>query len=222
MGIGGPSEKRQAAVGKLLWGVQIPPTNINPCESTKEINMKEFRTLDIDFGRGTAIGLLRSAYRIAESSPDLSTKNGALLVDRYGKVLSEGVNEPMMGVSITDDRLKKRPDKYFYTEHAERNVLYNALQNGVTDFSDTTMICPWYACSDCARAIIGFGVKNVIGHQQALNIDAVVNEESQRINWDDTIKAAWNMFDEVGVKYIYIDTIIGGVENLHSGKIWNP
>lgn len=186
------------------------------------MRIKQFKDIDVEFRESTAIGLLRSAYSIAYDSPDLSTKNAAILVDRRGKVLAEGVNAPMQGVNITNDRLIKRPDKYYYTEHAERNVLYNALQNGVTDFSDTTMICPWYACSDCARAIIGFGVKNIIGHQQALTIDAVVNEESQRIDWDDTIKAAWNMLDEVGVNYIYIDAIIGGVENLHSGKIWNP
>jgi dCMP deaminase len=139
--------------------------------------------------------LMAEAYVYAkEHATDPSTQNGALIIDPWTQqVLAQGANHFPRGVQENDFRWE-RPQKYQFVEHAERNSIYDAAAKGIkTD--GRWMICPWYACTDCARAIIQAKIKKVIGHQTTLDWTPE--------HWKDSIEVALNMLDEAGVEYTF-------------------
>lgn len=143
---------------------------------------------------------LTLAYQYAQQfSTDQSTQNGAVLVpaesySRLGLELIYGANHFPKGVKESPERWE-RPTKYAFVEHAERNAIYAAAKAGVST-DQATMFVPWFACSDCARAIIQAGIKEVVGH------DTPVHSEANP-HWKESIQNALDMLDEAGVKYRY-------------------
>ena len=108
----------------------------------------------------TETKLLDLAKRAAEDSPDRSRKVGAVLLNAQGEILSAACNTLPAGVEHSDEYLS-RPAKYDWTEHAERNAIFQAAREGkATD--GCTMVLPWFPCGPCARAIVQSGVKRVI------------------------------------------------------------
>jgi dCMP deaminase len=102
---------------------------------------------------------LRLAFQAAaERSGDNSTQNGAILVPQAGPILS-AANDVPIGVRPRLDR----PAKYQRIEHAERAVVYAAARAGVSTLG-SRLYCCWFACSDCARAIVVAGIREVVGH----------------------------------------------------------
>lgn len=156
--------------------------------------------------------LLQDAYGIAKHSPDPSTQNAALLVGTKGTVLTYDTNRPPDGVVMTPERWG-RPAKYRFVEHAERNVIFAAASEGICT-NRLIMVCPWAACSDCARAIIQCGIRTLVTHQQA-------HDRSPDF-WKAEIDVAFAMFQEAGVEVIMYDGVVGAQNVLHSGKLWNP
>ena len=107
---------------------------------------------------------LRHAYQYAQSySKDTSTQLGAILVQIHAGVVGWGVNGLATGISDKESRWCP-PEKYDYIEHAERNVIYKCAERGICT-TGLIMYCPWYACADCARAIIQSGISAVVGHE---------------------------------------------------------
>lgn len=104
--------------------------------------------------------LISLAKRAAEDSPDRSRKVGAVIVDGSMQVLTTGCNTLPLGLEHSDEHLQ-RPDKYEWTEHAERNALYAAAKEGKAT-AGCTMVMPWFPCIDCARAIVQSGITRVI------------------------------------------------------------
>lgn len=103
------------------------------------------------------------AAHIAEWSKD-STKVGCVLVGTHNEILSTGYNGLPRGIDESADngtRLR-RPTKYSWTEHAERNAIYNAARNGIR-LGGSSIYTNWFPCSDCARAIIQCGIVRVVG-----------------------------------------------------------
>lgn len=96
-------------------------------------------------------------------SSDTSTKVGAVIVGEDNEILSAGYNGFPRGVVESIDR-KERPMKYLYTEHAERNAIYNAARAGIR-LKGSTLYMNYYPlpCADCARAIIQAGIVRIIG-----------------------------------------------------------
>lgn len=103
--------------------------------------------------------LLGMAKWAALGSKDKHTKVGCLIM-RDDQVLSVAWNEFPIGVTDTDER-RERPLKYKYIEHAERAAIYNAAMRGVA-LAHSTMYLPYYPCSDCARAIICSGIRELV------------------------------------------------------------
>ena len=64
---------------------------------------------------------------VKEKSKDRSTKVGAIIVGPDQGVRSTGFNGFPRGVNDNVDARHERPAKYLYTEHAERNAIYNAV-----------------------------------------------------------------------------------------------
>lgn len=125
---------------------------------------------------------------IAQWSKDTSTKVGAVIVDADKRILSVGYNGFPAGVDDDVEARHKRPAKYMYTEHAERNSLYTSSRNGVSVVG-ATMYCNYFPCPDCTRAIIQSGIKTV--YYEKLSVNSGKNEEH--------INACIEMFDEANV-----------------------
>ena len=108
------------------------------------------------------IDILRLAAREASRySSDPQTQNGAALA-RLNDLIFTAANRMPAGIEPRHDRLS-RPAKYTFIEHAERNVIYKAASLGWAT-GGSTMYCLWFACPDCARAIIQAGIYEVVGH----------------------------------------------------------
>lgn len=144
------------------------------------------------------------AYQAATQSPDPSTQNGAVIP--YTDLGAEFMGRPAEriitactdfppGVDQTPDRLV-RPLKYQYVEHAERNAVLKAANLGVS-LKGLTMYVPWFACSDCARAIICSGIKKLVGHKK------MADDTPDR--WKESITHAMNMLKEAGVEMVLLE-----------------
>jgi dCMP deaminase len=154
---------------------------------------------------------LRAAYKLAAThSDDPRTQIGALLV-LNDHIIGAGVNQFPAMVNVTTERLAA-PLKYSFMEHAERNAIFNA--RGI-DTRGATMYCPFFACTDCARAIIQAKIWRVVGHKQCY-------DKYPTGSWPESIEVANTMLDEAGVKRDYFDGVIGGVEIQFNGETWEP
>ncbi len=107
---------------------------------------------------------IRQAMLVSEKSKDPSTKVGCVLVGEGNIVLSMGFNGFPRGVNEHDASRWERPGKYNWVEHAERNAVFNAARHGIK-LLDARAYLNWGGCpcSDCARALIQAGVKEIIG-----------------------------------------------------------
>lgn len=134
--------------------------------------------------------LLIEAYTYAmKYSTDPSSANAALLVFEDRVLLSEANHFPN-GVNDRKPERWERPLKYDYIGHAEENVIHFAARMGVRT-SGLTMVCPWFACTTCARAIIQAGIISVVGHD--------CDQHKTRPEWVASCNIADQMFAEAGV-----------------------
>lgn len=145
-------------------------------------------------------------------SIDLSTNNGAILVDESLLPMVFGTNTIPDDVVVSTERLQ-RPLKYIYTEHAERNCIYKAAKAGIRT-EGLTLIVTWYACHDCARAIIASGIKRVVGHKAMMDLGSS--------RWDESIVHGMNMLEEAGVECLAYDGEVDTHGILFSGKVFAP
>jgi dCMP deaminase len=128
-------------------------------------------------------------------SKDKSTKVGALILSEDNAPLSWGYNGFPRGANDDNEGRHERPLKYKWTEHAERNAIYNAARAGIRLLGSrifVTSLCP---CTDCARAIIQSGIKQVVLEAAAFD------EENPRVQaWAPEWPITKAMFDECGVE----------------------
>jgi len=101
------------------------------------------------------------ACLVASWSKDKSRKTGAVIVDDRNNLIAIGWNGFPRGVNDNNAERHMRPAKYQWTEHAERNAIYNAAANGYP-VRNSTMYIPWYPCADCARSLIQSGVTTLV------------------------------------------------------------
>ena len=104
------------------------------------------------------------ATLIAQKSKDPSTKVGCVIVNDDNVILSTGFNGFPRGIEEDADVRWRRPEKYNWVEHAERNAIYNAARVGVS-LNGSRAYLNWEPkpCAECTRALIQAGVKEVIG-----------------------------------------------------------
>lgn len=150
------------------------------------------------------VDFLREAAIVARmQSHDADTQNGAVLVAHDGIV--KAANGLPGGIASTPMRLI-RPEKYKYFEHAERGVIYAAARRGIST-DGATLYCPWFACADCARAIICAGVHEVVGSIRAraatpdrwvsrvVDGEMLLREGGVSMRWIAEHLGIWVMFD---------------------------
>jgi dCMP deaminase len=129
------------------------------------------------------------ARHIADWSKDRATRVGAVIVDDENTILSVGYNGFTRGMDDEIDSRHERPAKYLYTEHAERNSIYNAVRSGVC-LKGAKIYLPWFPCTDCARAIINSGIKTIVATEPDYDME----------KWGDLFKVSYEMLTECGVK----------------------
>lgn len=126
-------------------------------------------------------------------SKDRSTKVGAVISTPDGRILSTGYNGFPRGVNDDRNERHSRPAKYLWTEHAERNAIYNAAYQGIK-LEGTALFINWRppVCADCARAVIQSGIRSVYGTEQYF-------PGHKDGNWRTHLGVAFEMFAEAGV-----------------------
>lgn len=129
---------------------------------------------------------------VATRSKDRSTKVGCVIVGPDNEVRSTGYNSFPRGINDDAPERHERPEKYLWTEHAERNAIYNAARVG-TPLKGCRAYLPWFPCMDCARALVQAGIVEVIG----------VRVPSAK--WDKEFERAAVLFKEAGVAVRYVE-----------------
>ena len=131
------------------------------------------------------------AISAARRSKDRSTKLGCVIVGPDNEIRTTGYNSFPRGIRDDIEERHQRPEKYDWTEHAERNAIYNAARHGVA-LKDCKLYVPWLPCMPCARGIINVGITTVIGYATRLD-DPTFARDFPRVR---------QMFKEAGVQLL--------------------
>ncbi len=95
---------------------------------------------------------------ISNWSGDTSRKVGSVIVGPDNEIRSTGYNDHPRKVMSTQKRRSKIDGvKYLFTEHAERNAIYNAARMGI-GLKGTKIYTTLFPCADCTRGIIQSGI----------------------------------------------------------------
>lgn len=113
------------------------------------------------------VALMQRAEALREHSTDKSRKVGCVLAAADGTTLAEGWNAFPPGVEDRPER-HARPDKYDFTEHAERWAVADAASRGVA-LAGSTAYVPWFPCCDCGRMLVMSGVTKIVCREPDLN-----------------------------------------------------
>lgn len=110
------------------------------------------------------------ARHIAQTlSKDKTRKIGCLLIGEHGQPLAWGYNGFPRGADDDVPERHQHPLKLKWSEHAERNAIYNATRAGVCLLNSVAYICTLLPCVDCARGLVQVGVKEVFVEKSAFN-----------------------------------------------------
>jgi dCMP deaminase len=123
---------------------------------------------------------LELALLVASWSKDRSRKVGCVIVGPDREVRTLGYNGFPRGVDDDLESRHVRPIKYQWTEHAERNAIYNAARVGVS-LKGCTAYLPWFPCIDCARAIAQVGIAELVCGQQPDLTDPTFGDQFARV-----------------------------------------
>ena len=127
---------------------------------------------------------------VATWSEDRTTQVGAVLVGPANEILTTGYNGFPRGVNqeIDSRHTREGNEKYRWTEHAERNAIFNLARVGGKSLG-AKIYSTYHPCSDCARSIIQSGV---------VEVNYIVNKEfEQRM---ESCSIAAKMFSEANLK----------------------
>ena len=147
-------------------------------------------------------------YVTARRSGDMSTKVGAVIVGSDNSIVSTGYNDLPRGIDdegeigvdgIPSHRSPINNEKYLWTEHSERNAIYNAGRNGVP-IKGCKLYVNFLPCTPCARAIIQSSIVEVIAHLEGQ--EAYYEAKGEQPNmWEQEHKETMRMFAKAGIKF---------------------
>jgi len=130
---------------------------------------------------------------VASWSKDRSRKTGAVIVDDRQVVIAVGWNGFPRGIDDNVEQRHERPAKYQWTEHAERNAIFNAAAKGIST-RGTTMYLTWYPCADCARSVIQAGISYLVS----------VEPDWNDPKWGQDFVMVKDMLSEAGVNVRFV------------------
>jgi dCMP deaminase len=130
-------------------------------------------------------------------SKDKSTKVASVIVDEEEHdLICVGYNGFPGGVEDDIDERHDRPAKYLWTEHGERNAIYNAAKRGLS-LRGYTLYTRWFPCADCMRAIIQSRLKKVV-------CEKVTGTDRDK-RWEESFKVSLQMAKEAGIEIEYVE-----------------
>lgn len=130
---------------------------------------------------------------VASWSKDRSTKVGAVVASPDNRIISMGYNGFTEGMDDELDCLHARPIKYDYTEHAERNAIYQAAKYGHS-LNGCSMFLNWFPCADCARAIVQAGIRRLV----------CVKPDLSNPQWGSSFTASIRILEAANVSIVYV------------------
>jgi len=132
-------------------------------------------------------------YLMSMKSKDTKTHVGAVIVGPLNEVRSVGFNGIPIGVNDNITKRHKRPEKYYWMEHAERNAILLSPYN----VRGCKMYTNGIPCMNCARSIVQAGISEVI-------VDKVWDDNNYN-QWIEEAERTKTMFEESGVKLRFWD-----------------
>jgi dCMP deaminase len=138
----------------------------------------------------------------ARWSDDSTTKTAAVIYSPIAEKSVYGVNHFPPGCD------RNQLLKGLYIEHAERAAIYTAAKEGVAT-RGATMYAPWFACPDCARAIISAGIETVVGLCELRRLTPP--------RWQSALEIGDGMLMKAGVNLRWVACKLG-VELMFDGK----
>ena len=133
---------------------------------------------------------------VAQWSKDKSHKVGCVIVNDKQAILAVGYNGFPRGIDDEVEERHERPAKYKWTEHSERNAIYNAAYEGVS-LRDSTAYVNFFPCTDCARGMIQCGVKRVVAPKP----------DFDHHKYGEDFRVALEMLTEAKLEITYTDDI---------------
>ncbi len=130
---------------------------------------------------------LEEARQQSTYSKDRSTQVGSV-VTRDNRILTTGYNGFPPGLNDDIDARHERPAKYLWTEHAERNAIFQAAGTSIS-LKGATLYSTCAPCAPCARAILSAGIVRVVWPEGAINP-----------RFADDYEVAMEMFNERGIR----------------------
>lgn len=127
-------------------------------------------------------------------SKDRSAGTGCVIVGPDRLLRASGYNGFVRGVDDRVPERNERPEKYSWTEHAERNAIYNAAKLGIS-LGGCTAYVNWFPCIDCARAIIQSGIIRLVALKPDHSDD----------RWGREFEFASDMLRESGIEVVLYD-----------------
>jgi len=149
-------------------------------------------------------------YLVASKSKDERTHIGAVIIGSNKEVVSLGYNSFPRKLNDNVPERQKKPEKFYWFEHAERNAIYNATLIG-TSLKGCKMYTNGIPCMDCARGIVQSGILEVI-------VDKEWNKDNSE-KWSEHAKRTIQMFKETSVKLKYWEGEILQIKKFRRGKI---
>jgi len=124
----------------------------------------------------------------ASWSKDRNTKVGSCIVDNRKVLISIGWNGFPRKINDNIDSRHLRPAKYSWTEHSERNAIFNAAAKGISTLN-CTMYVNWFPCADCARGIIQAGIIELVA----------IEPDWEDERWGEDFRIVKEMLEEAGI-----------------------
>lgn len=131
---------------------------------------------------------------IARKSKDRSRKIGCVIIGPDNEIRTTGYNGFPRNIDDDIEERHERPEKYFWTEHAERNAIYNAARIGVS-VKGCRIYSSLFPCIDCARAIVQSGISEIITYAP----------EFDDPQWGEGFRKVVELFEEAGIMVRYLE-----------------
>jgi dCMP deaminase len=126
-------------------------------------------------------GWMGLAAKAATASDPGGRQVGALIVGAFGNRLEPGWAgiQSEHGVVACPPRLDK-PEKYYWSEHAERRAIAAAAAKGWA-LEGATIYVTWFPCMDCARMIVGTRMAELVYGREPDLDDPKFGEDFKRV-----------------------------------------
>jgi dCMP deaminase len=136
------------------------------------------------------------ARHVGQWSKDRTTRIGSVIAGPNNEIRATGYNGFPRGVDDSIGERFERPGKYLWTEHAERNAIYNAARIGVP-LEGCRIYIPWFPCIDCARAIVQCGLVEVVA----------IEPDWSDTHWGEHFRIAREMFRESSLSVTFMENV---------------